>query len=114
MKSKNKKNSSFILILCSSFIIISSTLIIFTKIRNTTNSPSSNNPCVRSGCSGQLCIEKSQLSEKGFSTCEWKDVYQCYQLATCEKQSTGQCAFTENTEFKKCLKQNSPSFKLIH
>lgn len=57
--------------------------------------------CVRGGCSGQLCLESG--NETGVSTCEWKDVYQCYQKAVCEKQTNGKCGFTQSPEFQQCL-----------
>lgn len=60
--------------------------------------PEEPKPCVRSGCSGQLCGE-----EKLVSTCEFKPEYACYQKATCERQKNGQCGFTPTTELVQCL-----------
>lgn len=58
-------------------------------------------PCVRSGCSGQLCAE-----EPMFSTCEWREEYACYQAAACERQADGQCGFTPTPELAACLAGN--------
>ena len=56
--------------------------------------------CVRGGCSGQLCLEEGMEIA---STCEWKDVYACYQAAECARQPNGQCSFTPTHELVECL-----------
>ena len=54
--------------------------------------------CYVTGCSGQLCS-----SEQGMmSTCEYKEEYACYQNATCEVQSSGECGWTETEELNRC------------
>lgn len=54
--------------------------------------------CYVTGCSGQLCS-----SEEGMmSTCEYKEEYACYQSATCEVQSNGECGWTETEELNSC------------
>lgn len=58
--------------------------------------------CVRSGCSGQLCVEEGMDIA---STCEWRPVYECYQQATCERQQNGQCGFTPTHELIECLQR---------
>ena len=55
-------------------------------------------PCVRGGCSGQLCGETAQ-----YSTCEWREEYACYQQATCERQADGLCGFTQDAALQSCL-----------
>lgn len=57
--------------------------------------------CKVGGCSGQLC-EESSVDGKS-TTCEWKDEYACYKTGRCEKQSTGQCGWTQTPELKQCL-----------
>lgn len=56
--------------------------------------------CVVSGCSGQLCTE---ADTGGFTTCEWRAEYGCYQRATCERQPNGKCGFTMTPELAQCL-----------
>lgn len=60
--------------------------------------------CKRGGCSGQLCVDAS--SEDVASTCEYQEVYACYQAATCEVQASGDCGFTPTDELKKCVESN--------
>ncbi len=55
--------------------------------------------CYVSGCSSQLCS-----SEEGMmSTCEYREEYACYQTATCEVQSSGECGWSETKELNSCL-----------
>ncbi len=57
--------------------------------------------CKVGGCSSQLCFDAREGDM--MSTCEYRDEYACYQSATCERQSTGQCGWTETSELKQCL-----------
>ena len=57
--------------------------------------------CVVGGCSGQLCVDASQGAMA--STCEWTEAYACYKTAMCEKQTDGQCGWTETKELNQCL-----------
>jgi len=62
--------------------------------------------CVRSGCSGQLCVpEGSELN----TTCEFRPEYACYQQAACERNNAGNCAFTITPQVQACLDGNRPS-----
>jgi hypothetical protein len=56
-------------------------------------------PCFVGGCSGQICSDQ----EGAISTCEWKAEYACYATATCERQTEGQCGWTDTTELSSCL-----------
>ena len=60
--------------------------------------------CKRGGCSGQLCVDAT--SEDVASTCEWKEVYACYQAAACEVQGDGNCGFTPSDELSKCVESD--------
>lgn len=64
-------------------------------------SPSQNNTgsCYVGGCSSQLCSDKKDM----VSTCEWRESYACFRTATCERQSDGQCGWTETPELKACI-----------
>lgn len=55
--------------------------------------------CYIGGCSGQICSEREGVA----STCEYKEEYACYKAATCERQSNGQCGWTQTPELQACL-----------
>lgn len=56
-------------------------------------------PCMKTGCSGQVCSD-----EEVMTTCEFKQEYECYKKATCERQKNGQCGFTQTPELLRCLR----------
>jgi eight-cysteine-cluster-containing protein len=56
--------------------------------------------CVVGGCSGQLCVE---AGNDMVTTCEWREQYACYQSATCERQETGECGWTDTPVLTQCL-----------
>ncbi len=60
--------------------------------------------CARGGCSGQLCVEAS-MADQIVSTCEYREEYGCYRVASCEAQSDGKCGFTETEELATCLEK---------
>ncbi|HWS48728.1 MAG TPA: hypothetical protein VN174_01595 [Candidatus Methanoperedens sp.] len=108
---KQKRQNLFLITLVTVFLIIISTLIIFTLKKPTSpNNAQNNNGCIKGGCSGQLCVDE-QAGESGISTCEWRDEYECYKYAVCERQKNGKCAFTPNTQFQQCLNKNLPALK---
>jgi hypothetical protein len=55
-------------------------------------------PCIKTGCSNQICSDQTVIS-----TCEYRPEYACYQKATCERQSDGNCGFTKTRELTECL-----------
>jgi hypothetical protein len=55
--------------------------------------------CHIGGCSAQICSDEPGVG----STCEWLPEYECYQTATCERQSDGACGWTETQELESCL-----------
>ena len=61
--------------------------------------------CKVGGCSSQVCGEASDMDGM-VTTCEFKPEYACYQKATCARQSTGKCGWTESTELTQCLKNS--------
>jgi hypothetical protein len=66
--------------------------------------------CMIAGCSNELCVESSQSDVA--TTCEWKPEYACFQGATCERQVTGKCDWTQTPEVEACLvaaMQETPS-----
>lgn len=54
--------------------------------------------CVVTGCSGQICAD-----EQVASTCEYRTEYACFQHARCERQSDGQCGWTETEAYASCV-----------
>jgi len=59
------------------------------------------NDCQVAGCSSQLCVDSS-IGDI-ITTCEWREEYACYQTATCERQTDGQCGWTLTEELQACL-----------
>jgi hypothetical protein len=55
--------------------------------------------CFVGGCSGQVCSDREGV----ISTCEWREEYACYQSATCEVQTDGNCGWTQTAELQACL-----------
>jgi hypothetical protein len=55
-------------------------------------------PCMRTGCSGQICADHEVIT-----TCEYRTEYECYKKATCERQANGDCGFTKTKELTDCL-----------
>jgi hypothetical protein len=63
-----------------------------------TPDPGSMKPCIKTGCSGQVCSDHSVIT-----TCEWRPEYACYQKAECKRQSNGNCGFTKTPGLTSCL-----------
>jgi hypothetical protein len=59
----------------------------------------SQKPCMKTGCSSQVCADKEVIT-----TCEWRREYECYRKATCERQSNGECGWTQTPELRACLR----------
>jgi hypothetical protein len=57
-------------------------------------------PCFVGGCSSQLCTDNE---DGAVSTCEWQPQYICYKTAKCERQSNGQCGWTNTPSLQRCL-----------
>ena len=60
--------------------------------------------CHVAGCSAQVCSDRDDV----VTTCEWRNVYECYQSASCERQSDGACGWTPTEELNACLARHSP------
>ncbi|MDD5318146.1 MAG: eight-cysteine-cluster domain-containing protein [Candidatus ainarchaeum sp.] len=61
----------------------------------------SDSQCVVSGCSGQVCANRSVVT-----TCEYRPEYACYGLTSCGCVG-GRCAWRETPEFAACLENAS-------
>jgi len=55
--------------------------------------------CFVGGCSSQICSDREGV----ISTCEYKEEYACYQAATCERQTDGECGWTRTDKLTSCL-----------
>ena len=65
-----------------------------------TKSEKSGNECVVTGCSNQICA-----SEEVVTTCDYKEIYSCYENATCEAQEDGRCGWTVDKALIECLQK---------
>ena len=59
-------------------------------------------PCVKTGCSGQVCADSSVMT-----TCEFRPEYACYATATCERNAAGACGWKTTPELTACLSGGS-------
>lgn len=66
--------------------------------------PISKGKCYVGGCSSQVCSDRQDV----VTTCEYRDSYACYKTATCERQSSGECGWTDTPELSTCLASPSP------
>ncbi len=57
--------------------------------------------CVVGGCSGQLCVSPGSENDIA-TTCEYSELYGCYKEAICERQTDGQCGWTQTQAFLQC------------
>jgi hypothetical protein len=55
--------------------------------------------CYIGGCSGQVCSDQEGV----ITTCQADPDFACYQDATCERQTTGECGWTQTVELNTCL-----------
>lgn len=72
--------------------------------------------CRKTGCNGSICAQEDTLT-----TCDYRPEYACYQNARCEKQTDGQCGWTQTPELQACIdnakkeeiKSSLPALKLF-
>lgn len=57
--------------------------------------------CKTGGCSGELCLDAK--SEDIASICIYREEWACYKYAVCEKQSDGNCAWTQTPQYQSCI-----------
>lgn len=66
--------------------------------KSTKNTKTQKQNCIVTGCSGQVCADEDVIT-----TCEFLPEYMCYRDARCERQSDGECGWTETPELLGCL-----------
>jgi len=54
--------------------------------------------CKPTGCSSTICADTDMIS-----TCIYLAEYDCYKTATCERQSNGQCGWTQTDALTSCI-----------
>ncbi|HZX12369.1 MAG TPA: eight-cysteine-cluster domain-containing protein [Candidatus Nanoarchaeia archaeon] len=59
------------------------------------------NDCMKAGCSSQLCTTKTQAPDI-ITTCEYKPEYACYQQATCGCVQ-GACTWKDQANVNQCV-----------
>ncbi len=57
--------------------------------------------CQVGGCSAQICQGIDE--EPAMSDCMFRPAYECYKVARCEPQATGECGWTMTSELSACL-----------
>jgi hypothetical protein len=60
--------------------------------------------CKPTGCSGEICSDQNMAS-----TCIYRQEYACYKTAKCERQSSGECGWTQTMELQDCLQNGAKS-----
>lgn len=68
-----------------------------------TKDPQALGDCYTGGCSSQVCSDKEGV----ITTCEYKQEYVCYKNATCERQSNGQCGWTQTPQLTSCINNSN-------
>ena len=58
--------------------------------------------CAIGGCSNHVCGEVEDMQDL-ITTCEFRNEYACYRDAVCERQTDGQCGWTETDALRSCL-----------
>ena len=64
-----------------------------------------NPTCIRSGCSGELCVPEGDPRTELSGICQWKPEYDCYRNAKCSSNELGQCNWEQTKELDKCIEK---------
>ncbi len=57
------------------------------------------NRCRKSGCSGNICSDRTLGS-----TCEWRPEYICYRDQNCVRNRHGGCSWDKPSRLERCLR----------
>ncbi|MDP3974312.1 MAG: hypothetical protein Q8P92_05775 [Candidatus Daviesbacteria bacterium] len=63
--------------------------------------------CFVAGCSNQLCVDEEEKDI--VTTCEFREEYECYKDALCERQKDGGCGWTQTKDLLECIEQKRGS-----
>lgn len=80
---------------------VTDSMIVKEKDPPQTPGPVAPKKCYIGGCSAQLCTDTPNMA----STCEYNEIYACYQGATCEQQPSGACGWTPTPTLTACLER---------
>ena len=61
----------------------------------------SSTDCKTGSCSGELCTDAA--AGDMVSICIYDDEYSCLKYSQCERQASGQCGWTQTSEYLNCL-----------
>ena len=75
----------------------------FEVIKRKSNPISSTGKCYVGGCSSQICSDKEGV----VSNCLYQESYACYKTATCERQKSGECGWTNTASLQGCLSKGN-------
>ncbi|MDB5204518.1 MAG: hypothetical protein JWP09_546 [Candidatus Taylorbacteria bacterium] len=82
------------------FTLTDATATTATIIVKKNNPPTvSQGACYVGGCSSEVCSDQKGI----VSTCIYREEYACYKTATCERQTNGNCGWTETTALTTCI-----------
>lgn len=85
----------FSLVALLTIILVSQTATTNTDIRSRA---STNETCIKTGCSGTLCSDTERIS-----TCEYKPEYICFSQTTCGRLENGECGWLDLEKLNSCL-----------
>ncbi len=71
----------------------------FKVVKTASTGPVTGGECYTGGCSQEICSDQPGA----ISACVFRPEYQCYKEARCERQSNGQCGWTQTSELSMCL-----------
>jgi hypothetical protein len=60
--------------------------------------------CYIGGCAAEVCSDRPDV----VSPCIWRDAYVCFRDATCARQPSGACGWTQTPELSACLASHDP------
>jgi hypothetical protein len=60
--------------------------------------------CFVGGCAAEVCSNRGDV----VTPCLWRDAYVCFRDAVCERQTDGECGWTQSAELRTCLASHDP------
>ena len=82
------------------FLLVGLVWVVFMAYFVSHPSMSSKQPCVRVGCNGDICTDRTDLA----TTCLWNECRaSCYNTYTVCKRVNNRCMFVQKDDFSECL-----------
>jgi hypothetical protein len=82
-----------------------STILILMVVWTLNGCASTRLSCETSGCNSEICGEKGK---KMISPCVVLPQHECLRKTKCEVQENGKCGWTQNEEYRSCMKKFLP------